>query len=286
MFGPIQVRNPNIVNDITAFFGLDLGFEKVENIVLSLSDGSRNKLYKVTERFEFIEQLLVFRKELIKNKKYKKKYFQQSGALNGVSIIENIKMFNEKFDGVDYDIESLVLYLLLTCVDTLAGQDEYKSFSEWLKTNQEEFETDTINLAWIKAKEKEYKVLYGIGRNFKALIIDSISRNLKKSFIENFAVAKLDNGCVNKDSWKEWESANDELRLKKIVNILFEQIRNKYTHTSHRTFIPSVPIRNLRKTEYPVLISLSDDRKFSGNLIFLLKNVVRDIVKYKILLNN
>ncbi len=282
MFGPTQIRTPNIDNDITAFFSLELGVKETKRIINSLPGGLKNKLYKITERFEFIEHLLIFRKELIKNKKFKIEFFKEPNVLLGISKVDSIKMFNTKFDGVDYDIEALVLYLLLTCVDTLAGQDEYKKFSEWLEIKKVSFSEEIIDLNWIKAKEKEHKEMFGIGRNFKNLLTDGISNQLKKRMIENFAVTKLDNGGVNKDSWKAWELANDNEKLKKIAKTLFEQIRNKYTHTSHRTFAPCVPIKYLRKTEYPVLLSLNGD-DISGNLIFLLKDIVRYIVRDRIL---
>ena len=282
MFGPTQIRTPNIDNDITAFFSLELGAKETKKIINSLSSGLKNKLYKITERFEFVEHLLTFRKELIKNKKFKLEFFNEPNALFGISKVDTIKMFNTKFDGVDYDIEALVLYLLLTCVDTLAGQDEYMTFSEWLEKQEVSFSEEIIDLNWIKAKEKEHKEMFGIGRNFKNLLTNGISNQLKKRMIENFAVTKLDNGGVNKDSWKSWELANDNEKLKKIATTLFEQIRNKYTHTSHRTFVPCVPIKYLRKTGYPVLLSLNGD-DISGNLIFLLKDIVRYIVRDRIL---
>lgn len=286
MFGPTQIRNPNIINDITAFFGLELGLPKIEKLVSYLSVDSRNKLFKVTERFEFVTQLLTFRNELRKRKKKNTEFFKEPNVFLGISVIEKIKMFGEKFDGVDYDIEALSLYLLLTCVDTIAGKEKYLGFSEWLSVNQKISEDECIDLDWIKNKEDEYKAAYGIGRRFKELLNYGLSKKLKNDLVQNFVVARLDNGSVNKDSWKAWKTADDSGKLKKIVNVLFEQIRNKYTHSSHRTFIPCVPVKFLRKTDFPVLLSLSNEKDKSKNLILILQNIVRCLVKEKILLNN
>ncbi|NVO09933.1 MAG: hypothetical protein HXX16_08240 [Bacteroidales bacterium] len=283
MFGPRLIRTLDLEKDIYQFYCSDLTRDKFQDVLKLVEPDNMKKLQKITERMEFVHHLLAIREILITHKTSEFKFFEEPQALIGITKIDHIRLFDKNFDGVDYDIEALVLYLLLTCIDTIAGQDEYKSFSEWIQSNWENFKSEKIDNTWIKRKEDEHKAIFGVGKNFKNLISNEISEELKIRAINNFAVTKLDNGKVNQESWTSWELASSDEKIKKIAKNLFEQIRNKYTHSNYRTFFPHVNIKYLRQTDFPVLISIVEKEDDADSLVRLLIDIVTYFVSIKLL---
>lgn len=232
---PSEVETPNIEDDVQQYLGVEI----LEKWKASSDVDAKKTIVFIAERLDFVSHLNAFGEYAIKNST-KQPLSKDNGEL---WIIYNFEMDGHDFSGVQFDIEALVLYLLLTCVDAIQTQPKYYSSFEWLLKKVEEYEHQTKDQIFelLKKDQAEYDELYGLSRNFRLAFTDGISDALKTEFTENLLVAKFDNNGINKESFAAWKSKDVNQKIRKIANYLYH-LRSKYTHNNIRSFMPQEPL--------------------------------------------
>lgn len=231
---PSMVRTPDIEVDIDKY----LGNEILENWRKSKDKDITNSIVFITERLDFICHLNAFRNYAINNS-------ERKILIDGEGVVQlKYKFFmdNHDYSGVQYDIEALVLYLILSCIDAIQSQPDYLSAFEWLsgKTSRYENQPKDKIKGLLMEDKAQYDDLYGLSKNFRKAFTDDISDKLKKQIIENLIVAKFEGESVNKNSFLAWNSNDENAKIKKVANYLYN-LRSKYTHKNIRNFIPKRP---------------------------------------------
>lgn len=232
---PSEVQTPNIEDDIQQY----LGNEILEKWKASSDADTKKTIVFITERLDFISHLNAFSKYAIKNST-RKPLLKSNGEL---WLTYNFEMDGHDFSGVQFDIEALVLYLLLTCIDAIQIQSKYHSAFEWLQNNVEEYEHQTKEqvVELLKRDQARYDELHGLSKNFRLAFTDGISEILRTRIVENLIVAKFVNNGINKESFATWESKDVTAKIRKIANSLYH-LRSKYTHNNIRSFMPQRPL--------------------------------------------
>jgi hypothetical protein len=150
-----------------------------------------------------------------------------------------------------YQLDRLITYLTLTCVDIAAGR-EFKDFPKWLKDElqKENLRTslsemiatlqsthtslelqESIGLWVRKLYHEDYLDLdnQGIGRKFRKFLSDDLPEWLRNWFAEVYVIVYGDK-IPFLFSQSDWFKLDVLERCKLIAKHLFE-MRNKYTHT-------------------------------------------------------
>jgi hypothetical protein len=228
-----HVKTPDVLSDIQRFLLLTFDQTSLDN----LDKGLRKKLAVVAERLEFIDHLEHMKNLLLKHKKT-----SQTPSLDPksqfllITEIDSINIDGHDFAGVDYDIEALSLYLLLTCVDTLQGQSPYEDPFDWL---ERKCHTDSTP-DW-RQLATEYATAYGLSRLFKAAFTDRASPDLQFRIARNLAVVKVRGQMILPESAKAWSKRNQSEKVSRIAGHLYE-LRSSFTHASLRTFRLATPV--------------------------------------------
>src|SRR6185369_5397303 len=113
------VENPDLVSDLRKYFFEDL---TEEQIVEKLETHDKRKLSVIVDRYEFISKLEDL-KEIFLGKRVLSDPILTWIEVDGEKLIkveklEKIQLEEKEFNGITYDIEALLQYLLLTCIDT------------------------------------------------------------------------------------------------------------------------------------------------------------------------
>lgn len=273
ILGPLQVETPDLINDVRKYFFEDKSEEEVKSIIEGLREKERKKVILVTERFEFIDHLIYLIK-ILKNKKKLK--INKYDSDEKVRIIEKTELFEKEFDGFDHDIESLCYYLLLTCIDTMKGQPEYKDFYEWLVKECDKRYVEGEPISFTKHEYEQYREKYGLRKNFIKAITNELPENLRNRAVLNFAVVSLDDQKVESNSYCDWNAKSNEQKLKKLAVKLYDD-RSRYTHASIRSFLPNIPVEFLSRKKDVIVQLVPGD-----NMCNLLKDMVIYIVRKNI----
>jgi hypothetical protein len=163
-----------------------------------LSESDKNRLVRVSERVWLTIKL-----------RYEQTFIHNPLALK-------YKEFNLQFE----ELPSIEVYLLCTCLDTLAGQGEYTSFDEWLE-NQNIKEglaiTDVISLY------NQYADECGIGKNLHRLFT-----NLPECF-KNWLASNVK---LVQEGKPLLDNEIDKAQLvDNLYKFFYEYLRNAYTHS-------------------------------------------------------
>lgn len=280
MFGPKSISTPNFYGDFETLIlngikRIDFDFKEV----LDNNSELKDKMCFICERFEFInmlEHLEYYFKERKTIKEMKPKRID-STSIN-IECIENISFDDCDFTGIDYDIEALVIYLLFTCIDTINGKESFIKYEDWIVKHIDLFCSDEMPkeeiIKLIKKSKNEYYEDYGVRRKFKKAFISDISEELRSKIISNFALLKIVKGHIDPDSTQKWEMYTDKQKIKQLAEHFFS-IRNGYTHSSTRTFIPNTPIKYCANTKEVVLIQLN---KSEVDLVEILIEIIQNLV--------
>ncbi|MBK9925293.1 MAG: hypothetical protein IPP66_08360 [Anaerolineales bacterium] len=152
----------------------------------------------------------------------------------------------------------LELYLLCTCLDTLAGKDNFIDFPGWARTSKGVYsgvkERDSflnelfdslktfnkdIYLSIIEGLIGIYSKYYGVIKNIHNLV-QSLPEYLKLEIVNAYTIHKVNSAP---DSWS---SKNNEQKLKVILDYLLDCRRHQYTHSA-KTVPTFGEIRLMRK---------------------------------------
>ena len=254
-------------------------------IVTTKEKPVRRKLYVIAERFEFVQHMLSLRELLLTAKSPVKTQDiiaveQLQDHMLQVQVREHIEFHGRDYSGVDYDIESSCFYLLLTCIESIVSKP-YVQIDDWLVEHWDSLCQDEENAKdCIKGAIDRYRDEHGLRRNFRKALTEGIAPKLMKWFVTHFAVVKTENGELNQDSWNNWCQKQEHEKIAKIASFLYDDVRSRFTHESHRAFLPSVPIKHLPSSKEPVLVRLASEK---DNLITLLQEIVVYLVRKHLL---
>lgn len=162
-----------------------------------------------------------------------------------------------------YQLDRLVLYMSLTCIDAAAGR-EYKSFESWLR-KELKLESPRASVSemldnllvcedhsklkkalstWVcKLHAKEYLETdkEGIGRKFRSFLSTDLPEWVQAWLANVYVIVEGDRLPRRTSEWK-WFDRNINSRCQAIAKHLFE-LRNKYTHTVN--YLPSMEYNDL-----------------------------------------
>lgn len=234
--GPKIVTTPNIEDDINEY----LGNEILNNWKITSDIKLKETIIFIVERLDFISHLKSFGKYVDINSSKTTQIINQGNV--SIKIVTDYKFEwnGHDYSGVNFDIEALVLYLLLSCIDAIQSQSQYKSPFDWLKekssTYQNKNEDAIKNL--LDQDKKVYSDYFGLSKNFVKAFTSDISDNLIKEISDELIIVKCKNGELDSGSLNNWNSKQKKEKAKKIASFLYE-LRSKYTHKNIRSFIPS-----------------------------------------------
>jgi hypothetical protein len=241
LLAPKKVKTPDLLCDVGEFLG-----DEARKKYPLLQEANQKKIEVLVERLEFIRHLTCFAEFV---RKGKKKHFDKikiekiDESRNKIEVPEEFMLMGKDLAGSDYDIEALVFYLLLTCIDLIKGQSAYKKPFEWILFNGDAFwgrgKDEFINA--IKEHEKIYQEQYGLSHRFITAFTKDISDEYKKDLSDSLVVVKLSDSQIKPASADTWETKSLEEKIKKIAEILYN-IRSSYTHAGIRNYFPADPL--------------------------------------------
>lgn len=280
LLGPKRVVTPEILDDIATYCGT-----KARNRFDTLDEPMQEKLIVLAERLEFVEDLTVLRRLLAERKAPTTPRVERADSSRlKVTVPEKLEWEGHDLAGVDHDLEALALYLLLTCIDTIKGQPVYVKPFTWLIDQSGELaEKEEEEIASLLADMgKTYRESYGLRRRFvEAFTQDLADFTLREEVASSFAVVSVRNGQINTASGKAWEQKSTDQRLKKIADKLYD-IRSRYTHTSVRSFFPSVPVSRIPDLEGRTLLQ----RREARPLARILREVILHLTEQCLLVSS
>lgn len=242
---PRKISTPNLTEDIEKYLG-----GKLKDRYSGLTEEKKKKLEVLVERIEFIEHLLVFAEFVKRNSLIKKEITKTEKNENGsIKIYQKVnyqfELYGKDLGGAQFDVEALLLYLLMTCIDTIKGQPKHIDSFKWISENAVEYSNLTPEEFSKKVLEKkeEYQENFGLSRRFREAFTHDLNKSLKDRLTENLLALKLNKQGLTDEKLEHWNKKTQEEKLRKIANTLYS-IRSTYTHASIRTFLPRQPIDN------------------------------------------
>lgn len=283
IYGPPGIGTLNIHEDIQRFFCPEVTTDDLLQI-WPKDQQAGQALCLVTERFEFVRHLFKIKEIMQQAKQYGQPMpVRHIGGRLELKYRECVRGHDHEFDGVDHDIEALCFYLLLTCIEIVVGKGRHMDPFDWLaKTWQHLFGTKTNPVQSMKDAKEAYYDEYGARRGFVRAITEDLSDDVRNSLAHDCALVKLDDGQINRQSWKEWQDKADEEKLKSLARYLYDTVRSKFTHEGHRTFFPTFPIKFCRASNNRlVLVWVNGSAERS--LVDLLQEMVKQLVRLRLL---
>ena len=120
-----------------------------------------------------------------------------------------------------WELPSIEVYLLCTCLDTLAGKSDYRTFWQWLNTRAID---RALTMNEIGGLHAQYMEEYGVGLAFRRLF-DNLSTAVKIWLASNVSIRPSDHPIADTDI--------DSQELVSLLRKYFYTIwRNPYTHRS------------------------------------------------------
>lgn len=225
---PKSVSTPDIEEDIEKYLSNDIliKFRSCDE------KETRKKVIRVTEMLEFIDHLNSISSHLVSLDK-------PTYSVVGDRIYKDshIEFASHDFSGFNYDCEALILYLLLSLIDTCVGQEKYVDCADFISDKLD----DNCNKKDVIELLNQHKEQFGLSKNFKKAFTEYISDNLKNEICSSlfyFSSKKESDGLEQIEEWhSKWQNKTEMEKLKKIAEKLYE-IRSKYTHCNIRSFIP------------------------------------------------
>lgn len=270
---PLYVANPAIKEDLK-----NLNPILTDEMIDTLLAGEEKIIFSgIVDRIEFIHKLGDLHEILVKRRTF---YNPHLGTITiegkdclEMTRYEKIDFEGRDFNGFNYDIEALQLYLQTTIIEHIAGQiiNDNKTpydFLQWfIKNSNQEIYTK----AEIATLYEKHKNITGTRRSFRSIFYE-LSNDLKKRILENLVIAKIGLACVDKNSYEEWGNFSEQDKLKKIAEYLYDQIRCSYTHNMRRTFSSLRKITSSKPIDKKILIIKGNEDLFN-----ILNSVIAEI---------
>ncbi len=263
LYAPPTIRTPDLLEDIQKFVDPNASTE----MFARLPEHAKRKVTVVVERMEFIDHLHVVSVNLLKRRRDDVTCREREDG----SIVEvvnfHMSLWNHDFAGFDFDVEALSIYLYLTCVDTIQGQEEHVNPFKWLKRRIGE--SGDVSVSSLDVLREEYFNDHGLSKRFVAAFVHDLNGSkIESRLCEELVVAKLRDRRVEPTSLAAWEKRTSNDKIKKIARHLYE-VRSKFTHSSFRSFVPNVPVERAIGHSGDVLMARDRD-----GLLDLLRAVV------------
>jgi hypothetical protein len=238
---PQKVLTPNILSDIKKYCGVEITAEMFN----ALSPDIGKKLRTLAERLEFIEHLLVLRSFVYENSSQQRSVERIDDQKSLVKVEYSFILYGHDLAGANFDIEALIFYMLLTCVDTIKGQPDYEKPFDWLcqESNLETLANldKELLIQRLKSLQENYSTSFSPTRLFIKAFTDDLSEELRDELLGSVMVVKVHDNKIVSDSLKAWHEREKKRKIKKLAEKFYE-IRSLYTHSSIRTFWPVVPL--------------------------------------------
>ncbi len=120
------------------------------------------------------------------------------------------------------EMPAIEIYLLVSCLDTLAGQPIHVQFKEWLNKKPE---VKSLSFEEIIALHDEYMNEHGSNRNMKKLF---------KNFPQSFRTWLTTNIVIYEENKSLSEADRDpELLVERLLRYFYGLRRNEFTHSSY-----------------------------------------------------
>lgn len=264
-----EITTPNLHEDISNYVLNGIDEKVVKKQWDSFDSVFRDKLNVLAERLEFISKLEITK---LKIKQSHKNTIERTDlGKDRVKETEHFKctFLGEDFSGVHLDIESLQIYLLITCLDTLAGQFSYQPPFEWLKSQTDQ--TGIINSQTLDKLSKKYKESFGLTKLFIEQFTDGTSKVIQKLWLDNFICCATANGNLVVESKSAWDERKCKDKLKSIAEGLYK-LRSTFSHMSARSFLRTLEIAKAPRDRKNHLVRVGEKDLFS-----LLNETIKDI---------
>lgn len=224
-----------LVRDIKRYVLIGATDQQIE--LLKENHDKWKKLVVLTERMEFIESL-----ELLNHEIVKRTHFRNPRIENGVVVGDKVcQWMGHDFAGTDKDMESLLIYLLLSSLDELSQNPNYKTFDSWIEWRCETVAVPDLKRAICQLKD-EYKASMGMADGVRRAFRDDLSESMKAEWTSSYCALKLrcsksniGKYCFLEKDFGEWNKADSQTKLMRIVSALLN-VRNAYTHKACRMF--------------------------------------------------
>ena len=283
IYGPPGVETPDIVEEVRRLFCPEVTSDGFQQVWPS-DQQSLQALCLVTERLEFVQYLFKIRQIMQQHKKHEKPIpVRYLGGGIVLKVREYIRGHDHEFDGVDYDIEALCFYLLLTCIEIVVGRGRYMDPFDWLADNRGDLlGREPSPVQYMQDAKEAYYDEYGARRGFVRAVTEEIPDNLRNRLARDYALVKLDDGQINQQSWDEWQGNTDQEKVTSLAKHLYGVVRSKFTHEGHRTFFPTIPVEFCAASGSKLVLVCLEVSGEPG-LIELLQEMVKQLVRLKLL---
>lgn len=119
------------------------------------------------------------------------------------------------------ELPSIEVYLLCTCLDTLAGKPVHKNFKDWI---EEQPNTNNFGKEDIKSLYSQYEAEYGVGKKLRDLF-KNLPQSVKVWLASNVAIRRSDQPLAP-------ERQNVDKLLDRLYRYFYNYRRNNFTHGS------------------------------------------------------
>lgn len=153
-----------------------------------------------------------------------------------------------------HERESVVIYLLLTCLDLLGQTGKHLPFSNWLNSKKEEYvnQRDTVLCTLgpcvdpIEASNtllNAYNKIHGVTNSFYRGI-NNLSKEARSYLLSSIQISKLIPDP--EDSKKERREENDAIETQDLLKIKYLfSLRNSFTHSLAQHHTSSAPMMSI-----------------------------------------
>jgi hypothetical protein len=248
----------------------------------SLEQDTRDKLTVLVERLEFIEHLQILRKFIIRKTEVSRRIITLS---DNPQLVEEYTcvLLGHDLAGANFDIEAMIFYLLLTCIDTIKGQPKPVNVFDWLCepsrleriVNQDQ---PSLLLQMCSLKEI-FRSDFGLSRRFKEAFACDLSDELQEELASSLVVCKVHDSEIDQDSLKAWNRRSTSDKSRKLSDTLYS-IRSSFTHASVRTFFPVQCLDTVPSLNGEQLLC-----KLDANLLEMLTRVIKHLISTQLMEN-
>jgi hypothetical protein len=138
------------------------------------------------------------------------------------SVYQNpIQGPNEQFELQHVELPALEIYLLVSCLDSLAGQATYVDFGSWLLTQSL---PKSLQLQEVTTLFEQYQTDYGVGRNIQNMLFN-LPPLVKDWLTSNIAIREVDEVLST-------AKQDTSILLRNLYKYFYNIRRNQFTHQS------------------------------------------------------
>lgn len=252
--------------------------DEIEDKINLLPDKEKEKIRSIASRIDFIRKLIILHDFFYKNSICD---IQCEKATHGMvtTLIYRCNFNGYDFDSINFEIDSLINYMLISTLDTIASVEEYVDPIEYLlkKIGSKSFNKKEINSIM-----EEHRITYGINRNFRKLFTEKLSVKIKSLWIRTYAKYTIDkNNCtynITDESKELWRKLDDNKKMKEIANCLYN-MRSQFTHTSVRICSLDQPVTWSTSKRTNTLIQLKKNPKLHAILMLTIKDLILSMLE-------